>query len=154
MFRHQSQYLQVIVNWILGKICLAVSGLYWNPFFGNLSIYAVYIWKKSVVLSKYALKKNAPAIVVWQQRWQYQESCICHHVQLYIWLLRHLPCLLQSQVSKTLLHHWRTLCQSKISVSTYELSYKIPFRPINLPQFSESLHFRMTEIYGNFSYKL
>lgn len=31
---------------------------------------------------------------IFQQLWQCRESCICHHFQLFPWLLRHLPCLL------------------------------------------------------------
>lgn len=76
--------------------------------FGHLSITAVSRRQKSFVLSKYASNWNA-LIAICQQLWKYYESCICHHSQLFHWLLRHFLCLLQSQVGQVLQHLWRTV---------------------------------------------
>ena len=35
-------------------------------------------------------------IAICQQLWQYHELYICHHLKSFPWLLRYLPCLLQS----------------------------------------------------------
>lgn len=107
------------------------SGLF-SYLFLIMSIFTISIWQKSFVLSKYAWTWNVSAIAICQQLWQYHESCICHHSQLFPWLLRHLPFLIQSQVGKILQHLWRTLCQSE-TFSNYELSLIIPYQTHKLP---------------------
>lgn len=92
-------------------------------FWSFVNIHALSMGQKSFVLSNYASKWKA-------NNWQYHESCICHHFHIFLRRLKYLPFHLKSQVSLILLHLWRFLCQSEISFSTYELSYKILIRPI------------------------
>lgn len=60
-------------------------------------------------------------------------------------------CLLQSHVGQILLHLWRTMCHWEISLFTYEVSLKTPYKKTKeLPQFSKTLHYLMTELFVNF----
>lgn len=51
--------------------------------FGYVSIYAISIWQKYFVPSKYASKWNESALVMCLQFKHNLETCICHHLQIF-----------------------------------------------------------------------
>lgn len=108
----------------LGNIfssCLGVCTC--NHFFGHLStnIWSIHLAEIFCTFKIYFKIKCNHDIAICQQLWIYQESCICHHFQLFPWHFRQLPSAYNSQRSARLCWSSQTLCQSEISFSIYQL---------------------------------
>lgn len=107
---------KIVLDWIWEAFfAIAKRFVLVSIFWSSVNIYGINLAR----LFNIRLKIKCSPIAICQQLWQYHKFCISNHFQLFPRLLRHLPCLLQSQVDQILLHLWWTLCQSEISFSTY-----------------------------------
>lgn len=124
--------LQNVLDWICGgRRYQLFRGFY---LYSSFNISCIYVAKAFIVVFFFQFThrnemRYANSIA------NIQKPCVCHHFELFLWLLRHLPCMLQSQVGHFLLHLWLTLRQTE--------------KFNTLPLFTKQIGHRMTELFEN-----